>query len=142
MPTYDYECENGHSFEAFQSMKDAALDVCPQCGGKATRRIGTGAGFIFKGGGFYITENRSKEYKDKAKSESPGKSESSVKSESAPKSGDGGSAAGSEGSGAKKDSSGGGGKGGAGGAGSAGAGGSSASGGGSSKPKSGGESGT
>lgn len=70
MPTYDYECENGHRFEAFQSMKDEPLTTCRECGGAAKRRIGTGAGFIFKGGGFYTTEYRSKEYKEKAKSES------------------------------------------------------------------------
>jgi putative FmdB family regulatory protein len=72
MPTYDYECDQGHRFELFQSMKDAPLTACTQCGAPAHRRIGTGAGFIFKGGGFYITEYRSKEYKDKAKAESSG----------------------------------------------------------------------
>jgi putative FmdB family regulatory protein len=70
LPTYDYECENGHRFEVFQSMKDDPLEKCTQCDAKARRVIGPGAGFIFKGGGFYITEYRSKEYKDKAKAES------------------------------------------------------------------------
>lgn len=83
MPTYDYACENGHQFEAFQSMKDDPLTTCSECGGAAKRRIGTGAGFIFKGGGFYITENRSKEYKDKAKSESgSGSGDAASKSDS------------------------------------------------------------
>ena len=70
MPTYDYECENGHRFEVFQSMKDDPLSTCVQCDGRAKRRIGAGAGFIFKGGGFYITDYRSKEYKEKSKTES------------------------------------------------------------------------
>lgn len=72
MPTYDYECDNGHHFELFQSMKDEALTHCnqDQCTAKARRIIGPGAGFIFKGGGFYITDYRSKDYQQKAKSES------------------------------------------------------------------------
>jgi putative FmdB family regulatory protein len=70
MPTYDYECENGHRFEAFQSMKDEPLQQCVQCGAKAKRLIGPGAGFLFRGDGFYITDYRSKSYKEKAKSES------------------------------------------------------------------------
>lgn len=74
MPTYDYECDNGHHFELFQSMKDEALTHCnqDQCTAKARRIIGPGAGFIFKGGGFYITDYRSKDYQQKAKSESGG----------------------------------------------------------------------
>lgn len=70
MPTYDYECEKGHRFEVFQSMKDAPLATCVECGAAAKRVIGPGAGFIFKGGGFYATEYRSKEYKQKSKAES------------------------------------------------------------------------
>jgi putative FmdB family regulatory protein len=70
MPTYEYECENGHRFEVFQSMKDEPLSQCTQCGAKAKRLIGPGAGFLFRGGGFYSTDNRSKDYKQKAKAES------------------------------------------------------------------------
>jgi len=69
MPTYDYECENGHRFEVFQSMRDAALDKCVECGAPAKRRIGPGAGFLFRGDGFYSTDNRSPNYKEKAKAE-------------------------------------------------------------------------
>ncbi len=59
MPTYDYECtECGYSFEYFQSMSDDPLTVCPQCGGKVRRLIGSGLGVIFKGSGFYVTDNR------------------------------------------------------------------------------------
>lgn len=83
MPTYEYECGNcGHRLEIFQSMKDAPLKKCPECGkNKLQRLIGTGAGIIFKGSGFYQTDYRSENYKKSAKSESSS-SESSV---SAPK---------------------------------------------------------
>ena len=57
MPTYEYECQKcGHRFEEFQSMKDAPLTKCPECKGKVKRLIGAGAGFLFKGSGFYITD--------------------------------------------------------------------------------------
>lgn len=71
MPTYEYECERcGHVFEKFQSMTEEPVKRCPQCRGKVKRLIGTGAGIIFKGSGFYETDYRSEEYKRKAKSES------------------------------------------------------------------------
>ncbi len=71
MPTYEYECQKcGHKFEEFQSMKDAPLTKCPACKGKVKRLIGAGAGFIFKGSGFYITDYRSSGYRDKKKKES------------------------------------------------------------------------
>lgn len=71
MPTYDYQCSKcGDVFEAFQRMTDAPLEACPQCGGPVKRLIGPGAGFIFRGSGFYITDYRSKDYKAKAKAES------------------------------------------------------------------------
>ncbi|MBE7497935.1 MAG: zinc ribbon domain-containing protein [Verrucomicrobiaceae bacterium] len=73
MPTYDYECQTcGHHFEARQSMKDPHLTDCPQegCVGPVKRKIGVGAGFIFKGTGFYITDYRSDSYKAAAKQES------------------------------------------------------------------------
>ncbi|MCH8475144.1 MAG: zinc ribbon domain-containing protein [Opitutales bacterium] len=58
MPTYDYTCDScGHEQEVFQSMKDDPLKDCPACGEPAfRRRIGAGAGLIFKGSGFYITD--------------------------------------------------------------------------------------
>ena len=59
MPTYDYECETcGERFEAFQSMSAERLTDCPQeqCDGKVKRLIGTGAGLLFKGSGFYETD--------------------------------------------------------------------------------------
>jgi len=111
MPTYDYECDNGHQFEAFQSMKEDPLAHCVQCGANVRRRIGPGAGFIFKGGGFYQTEYRSKDYQDKAKAESSGSpssgGESSKSSEVAAGSSskESGSAGGSSGAAPKKDAS-------------------------------------
>jgi putative FmdB family regulatory protein len=73
MPTYDYECQAcGHHFEARQSMKDPHLTDCPldSCVGPVKRKIGVGAGFIFKGNGFYITDYRSDSYKAAAKKDS------------------------------------------------------------------------
>jgi len=57
MPTYDYDCADcGHEFEQFQSMSSASLEICPKCGGKVKRRMHGGAGLIFKGSGFYLTD--------------------------------------------------------------------------------------
>jgi len=58
MPTYDYKCQNcDYRFESFQSIKADPLLKCPQCGKPELKRIiGTGAGMIFKGNGFYITD--------------------------------------------------------------------------------------
>ncbi len=88
MPTYDYACPKcGHEFEIFQSMNDARLTKCPQkgCRGKVERKIGMGAGLVFKGSGFYITDYRSEGYKAAAKKDSGG-GESKPAAESAPKS--------------------------------------------------------
>ncbi len=56
MPTYEYQCVNGHQFERTQKMNDKALTKCPECGAKASRIISGGQGMIFKGSGFYITD--------------------------------------------------------------------------------------
>jgi putative FmdB family regulatory protein len=73
MPTYEYECNLcDHRFEQFQSIKDKPLKKCPKCGGKVERLLGMGAGLLFKGSGFYITDNRSSEYRKQAKSEAGG----------------------------------------------------------------------
>ena len=74
MPTYEYECAKcKKTFEISQSMKDKPLTACPdkKCKGKVRRLIGSGGGFIFKGPGFYATDNRSSSYKEKAKKDSP-----------------------------------------------------------------------
>ena len=81
MPTYEYVCEKcDHKFDHFQSIKDEAIKTCPRekCGmkkwgkGKVRRAIGAGAGLIFKGSGFYITDYRGESYKKAAKAESGG----------------------------------------------------------------------
>lgn len=57
MPTYEYRCtECNHEFEEFQAISDAPVTICPSCGGKTERVISGGAGLIFKGSGFYITD--------------------------------------------------------------------------------------
>ena len=69
MPTYEYRCPNGHEFDLFQSMSDEPSAECPDCGETSQRLLSGGAGFIFKGEGFYITDYRSDEYKKAASSE-------------------------------------------------------------------------
>jgi len=57
MPTYEYECKScGHSFDVFQSMSEAPLSECPQCGKELRRLINGGSGIIFKGSGFYVND--------------------------------------------------------------------------------------
>jgi len=56
MPTYQYRCPKGHEFERFEKMSDRPRTRCPQCGRTAVRVISGGAGLIFKGSGFYITD--------------------------------------------------------------------------------------
>lgn len=94
MPTYEYECEKCRkTFELFQSMKDDALKTCPKdlCKmkkwgkGKVRRLLGTGAGLIFKGSGFYITDYRSEGYKQAAKKDSGAASTAGTKTETKPK---------------------------------------------------------
>ncbi|MHC4133020.1 MAG: FmdB family zinc ribbon protein [Planctomycetota bacterium] len=82
MPTYEYRCDDcGHEFEEFQSIKANSLRKCPDCGKNGLKRLlGTGAGIIFKGSGFYQTDYRSESYKTGAKKEKDSKS--STKSES------------------------------------------------------------
>mgnify|MGYP000876420820 CR=1 FL=1 len=85
MPTYSYRCQKcGYMFDLFQKITEQPASICPQCKEATLKRlIGGGAGFIFKGSGFYITDYRSKEYKEKAKSEgSSSTSSTPVKSES------------------------------------------------------------
>ena len=81
MPTYEYSCAKcDQTFEVFQSMRDKPFRECPKelCRlprwghGKVKRLLGTGAGLIFKGSGFYITDYRSSSYKEAAKKDAPG----------------------------------------------------------------------
>src|SRR5438309_9132804 len=80
MPTYEYHCTKcDQNFEAFQSMRDEPFRECPKqlCRlpkwghGKVKRLLGTGAGLIFKGSGFYTTDYRSNSYKEGAKKDAP-----------------------------------------------------------------------
>jgi putative FmdB family regulatory protein len=88
VPTYDYKCDAcGHAFEQFQSITADPIRKCPKCGKmKVKRLIGTGAGLIFKGSGFYITDYRDQAYQDKAKAES-GAAESGAKKDAPKESG-------------------------------------------------------
>jgi putative FmdB family regulatory protein len=56
MPTYEYQCPEGHVFEKFQKMTEKPRAKCPVCGKPAIRKISGGAGLVFKGSGFYITD--------------------------------------------------------------------------------------
>ena len=80
MPTYEYLCSKcDQQFEKFQSITEKPLRICPKelCGqkrwgkGRVKRAIGAGAGLIFKGSGFYVTDYRSESYKEAARKESP-----------------------------------------------------------------------
>ena len=84
MPTYDYECGAcDHSFELFQQMSDSVKRKCPACGKlKLKRLIGTGAGIIFKGGGFYETDYRTDSYKKAAEADKKSSSADQGKSDS------------------------------------------------------------
>jgi len=77
MPTYEYRCPQGHTFELFQSISAEPGGTCPECGEDGERVISGGAGFLFKGEGFYITDYRSEEYKKKASKETPSEGGSS-----------------------------------------------------------------
>src|SRR5262245_19484097 len=96
MPTYEYECPSGHVFEKFQKMTDKPRAKCPTCGKPAVRRISGGAGLVFKGSGFYITDygkdgkgprkSETEKPASESKPEAPAKSDTkpAAKSEAAP----------------------------------------------------------
>jgi putative FmdB family regulatory protein len=95
MPTYEYICKKcGHEFEALRSMSAAPLKICPEesCAqkkwgrGAVTKKISAGAGLLFKGSGFYITDYRSEGYKSAAKkdSSSGGETKPAAKPETKP----------------------------------------------------------
>ena len=66
MPIYDYRCEKCGRFEKMQKMSEAALEKCPRCGGPVKRLISKNVGIVFKGAGFYTTDNQ--KVKDQARS--------------------------------------------------------------------------
>jgi putative FmdB family regulatory protein len=73
MPTYEYECQKcQHRYELFQRITEAPKKSCPECKGRVKRLLGTGAGLLFKGSGFYITDYRKPGYKQAAKNDSGG----------------------------------------------------------------------
>ena len=93
MPTYDYECDAcKHKWEEFHSIKAEPTKKCPECGKKKAKRlIGTGAGIIFKGSGFYQTDYRSSSYQKAADADKSAQAASKPESSSGksePKSGD------------------------------------------------------
>ncbi len=83
MPTYEYQCQHcGHDFERYQQITASPLRRCPSCGRTALKRlIGTGAGVLFRGSGFYQTDYRSAGYKEAAKNDKPGSAGSDSKSD-------------------------------------------------------------
>ncbi|HEU4881381.1 MAG TPA: FmdB family zinc ribbon protein [Longimicrobium sp.] len=83
MPTYEYRCpECGNEFEKFGKMSDPPVMECPQCGAEAIRKISGGAGLVFKGSGFYITDYRGEGYKKAAEGDKGASSSSSGGGES------------------------------------------------------------
>ncbi len=92
MPTYEYVCDGcPHEFEVFQSMNDDRLKTCPECNeDKLRRKIGTGAGIIFKGSGFYETDYK-RDKSSKGEKKEGGSTESTSKKDSSSSSSDSGS---------------------------------------------------
>jgi putative FmdB family regulatory protein len=84
MPTYEYQCPDGHVFEKFQKMTDKPRAKCPVCGKAAIRKISGGAGLVFKGTGFYITDY-GKDGKGPRKEPSTAGSEGAAKSDTSEK---------------------------------------------------------
>lgn len=78
MPTYEYQCAEGHAFEQVQKMSDPPIGTCPVCGAAAERRVSGGSGLIFKGSGFYITDYGKDGKGPRKEPESPGSSGSST----------------------------------------------------------------
>ncbi len=105
MPTYEYRCPDGHDFEKFvRNISSASSElICPVCGKMAERRISAGAGLVFKGSGFYITDYGKDGKKDQRTNAAA--AASSLAEKSASKSESGSSSEGSNGESAKGESS-------------------------------------
>ena len=105
MPTYEYRCPScSHDFELFQRMSDEPVAVCPNCGADAVRRLSGGAGLLFKGSGFYITDYRSDSYKKAAGSDPGAGGKGGSKSDGSSGTTGGTKKSGSEGSGSSSSS--------------------------------------
>ena len=96
MPTYTYKCKKcSHSIDIFHAMSAKRRIACPKCGSSCRRMIGSGAGIIFKGSGFYETDYRrsskpgaadGSESKSESKAEAKSESKSESKAEAKPES--------------------------------------------------------
>lgn len=71
MPSYDYRCSQCGVFEAFQSITAEPLSACPTCGAQVKRLISVNNNIVFKGSGFYTTDHRKTDYKNRSKEEAP-----------------------------------------------------------------------
>ena len=90
MPTYEYRCCScARRFEAIQSITASSLKRCPHCGKKVDRLISAGAGFLFKGSGFYTTDHRSKTYQEAAKKDQEGSGRKPLAGSAPPQAGTG-----------------------------------------------------
>jgi putative FmdB family regulatory protein len=88
MPTYEYKREDGTTFEIKQSINDDALEKCPETGQKVKRVISGGGGVVYKGEGWYVTDYKNNDRKEKAKKEKEKKTDKK-ETKSDKKSGDG-----------------------------------------------------
>ena len=86
MPTYEYRCPEGHDFEKFfRTISSAAATLpCPKCGAEAERQLSGGAGLMFKGSGFYLTDYGKNAHKAKPPAKAEAKGDTGAKGESAP----------------------------------------------------------
>ena len=65
MPIYEYSCPNCGPFEHFQKLTDPHLETCPTCGKPVKKLIGRNVGIVFRAGGYYASDHRSSDYKQK-----------------------------------------------------------------------------
>ena len=85
MPTYEYKCTAGHVFEKFYpTMNNPRRVKCPTCGKMAERQISGGAGLVFKGSGFYITDYKRAGEKGEPKEDTKPQPESKPSPEAKP----------------------------------------------------------
>lgn len=89
MPTYAYRCPAcGHEYEKFQKISDKARAKCPECGARGERQISGGAGLVFKGSGFYITDyKRGGDHQGDKSADTKGETKSKPESTTKPESG-------------------------------------------------------